>query len=1212
MNKMYISIILTCIMLSVVQTNAFQQQQPVKLTQTVTKALPVNMKAYVTPAFIAMAKDNKPNAVIVKVDKQGDSDMALTIQKSLKNKWGILFPIVDYEAAKKSDKNLILYGHVNANTPLRQLNANSLVGNNEFGYEVRTIINALDWKKDVIYIGGNTHQEIEEGLKVLLEKVSNPSKIAYLISCKGWDKRATQKEVADLINGMKSHYAKDDANRSQLAIRDLLKVPANAYLMTGDDAYVKAFIEMQNIVFQNYGKSRLGKVETPPSFIFHLYPQYIYAVENSTVFTAQDRLKSAEFMRLMVEQMMLHWELKDPLLFYKESRQDYLTNHSSFACRSVSSSARYLNTRYNYEPAKFWIAVADNGFAGVAPNPFSPEDAAGYQYLVYQIFIDYALASGQYDLNFFKNKTFTDYMHYSKFQVNHLGYTAGFGDANPIGHSSAYPILRKSIDILDDKESEYILNLMEKRNPYLVKDGSREIKKVLAPPGINSLGLNYQAVVPFKQAQYEVANYYKLPVLDKAVFRNGWDDNADFLSITGINGDGYNHGHFDANGISQYISGDRLWLWEGDYIRKFPNDHNSIVVSRNGKLTDQSRSLVKRRKSSLSQVKTAINNKDRSLSLLSMLLEDYNGVNWTRNINFAGKGGFWVIDELDIQQDGHYITEAYWRSIGTMEPKDQTVKFVQRKSDDKNIANHFFITEGNGASRFTKTMFEAGHGRKDGFLTAYKFGSKNTKQVIQRLNGDYKKGDKQLFVNFLQAIPGGAPKAPIIKKISPEAFIAESNNVLRLAVLNNFNNDQVNITAEACFIGPEGIIARGATRIKIGGLDWKSETKTDIALDLPEGLTKDALNSLLVKLGAKGELVKPQALKNLEVKNEKVSAKINNSTLITSVAAGDEIFATGAQDGTFTLNDNKGVVISSHKFPSAISAISAVPTATGLFWAVATVPESLKTAEGKVHLLNAEAEVLWKMPIPTYQKRNGTVNTLFTANLGPQNGVAIIAGAESWHYYAFSISGKQLWKQPIFHGATVGAAGDMDGNGVDDIAAGGEYYYHSTILNGKVLPHKTTSPWDYSVAVTDLNNDKLKEAVYGRGDGFIYVEAAPANPIRNWRLNVGGRPIAIVAIENNAAKIAVANELGDIVFVTGDGASTKTVHLPAAITDMKLFNGKLLASAIDGFVYVVDLNGAVLAKYAYEYDIDSFYKPAIAVSGNTAIVFSGRKTFYIN
>src|SRR5690606_12765004 len=107
------------------------------------------------------------------------------IQKSLKKIWKVEFPIVDWAAAKKSDKNLILYGNVNANTALRQLNANFILGDNALGYELRTIFNALDWKKDVIYIGGDNEQDIKEALSALSDKVKDPSKIPFFVTCKG-------------------------------------------------------------------------------------------------------------------------------------------------------------------------------------------------------------------------------------------------------------------------------------------------------------------------------------------------------------------------------------------------------------------------------------------------------------------------------------------------------------------------------------------------------------------------------------------------------------------------------------------------------------------------------------------------------------------------------------------------------------------------------------------------------------------------------------------------------------------------------------------------------------------------------------------------------------------------------------------------------------------------------------------------------------------
>ncbi|MEJ5961591.1 hypothetical protein [Pedobacter immunditicola] len=1199
-------IILVVLLCTRVTAQSLQQQSQLRLVQTTTKSFPSEIKAYFPAEFISMGNGKSANAVIVKIDRD-DKNRALTIQKELKRSWGLEFPIVDWEMAKTTNGNLILYGAVNDNTPLRQLNANSILGNNTLGYELRTIPNALDWKRDVLYIGAHNDQDLKEGLSVLTAKVKTPDRIPYLVACKGWDKPVDKAALTNMVNIVKQHYKNNGSYvLTQTVISEMLKQTADLYKMTGNDVYAKTFAEMQNLMFQNFGKTLNGRTETAPSFTFYLYPQFIYTIENSKAFTANDRLKSAEFIRRIVEEMMVHWEMKIPLDLYHASKQDYLTNHACFASRSVSSSARYLLSRYDYAPAKFWTAVADNAFAGVAPNPFSPEDAAGYQYLVYQIFIDYALASGKYDLNFFNNQNFVSYLNFAKFQLNHLGYTAGFGDAYPIGHNSAYPILKQSLNILGDKESEYIIDLIESRSQHLIANRKTEKVSVM-PPGKHTFGLNYQAVVPFKLEQYGVAGLYEKPTLDKAVFRSGWDKHADFMSITGINGDGYNHSHFDANGISQYISGDRLWLFEGDYIKKFPNDHNAIVVSKDGKLTDQSRSLKVRRKSSLSQVLAAVNTTERTASLISLLLEEYNGLNWTRNINYAAKNGFWVIDELDILQDGRYIAEANWRSTGTMVPQGQSVKFTQKKSDDKQVANHFFITEGNGAAQVTKSVWDAGHGRKDGNLSGYSYSDRSTRYVIQRINGDYKKGDKQLFVNFMQAVPGSSPKAPVVRKLSPTAFLAESIGVFRLAVINHYTGENIDIEADACFVGPEGIVARGAKRIKIGNINWKSAIKKDIALDLPGDFNQVEVNKFLAKTISEAETLKPKPFADLPVKEVKIASSNNYKAPISVTASGDDRFAVGSKDGLLSITDMEGKLVASYQFPRAVSAITSVKTPSGLCWAVATAG----SGDGKVYYLNELAEVIWEQTIPVYQKRNGTVTTLFTANIGRLNGPAIIAGSDSWHYYAFSVGGEQLWKQTIFHGATVGAAGDMDGNGVDDIAAGTEYYYHSIIQNGKVMPHKVTSPWDYAVAVTDLNNDGLKEAVFGRGDGFIYVQGVDKNPVKQWRLNVGGKPTSIVALTGQTAKIAVANELGNIVFVDGGGQVTDSLNLPAGLTDLKLWKNQLLALCMDGNIYNVDFKGKVLAKFPYIRDSSSTFEPKITVSDKVALVFSGNKTFTI-
>ena len=67
---------------------------------------------------------------------------------------------------------------------------------------------------------------------------------------------------------------------------------------------------------------------------------------------------------------------------------------------------------------------------------------------------------------------------------------------------------------------------------------------------------------------------------DKLSLRGGWGPDDDYLLLQGF-GDGQ-HGHPDANAISQYQANGRLFLAESDYIRRMPKQHNMVMVIRDG------------------------------------------------------------------------------------------------------------------------------------------------------------------------------------------------------------------------------------------------------------------------------------------------------------------------------------------------------------------------------------------------------------------------------------------------------------------------------------------------------------------------------------------------------------------------------------------------------------------------------------------------------
>lgn len=1180
-----------------------------KLERELTKTIPANTKAYRGVEYISMAKKGGlANTVIVKADKEENNQLGLILQKELAKAWRVDIPLVDWDEARNGDKNIILFGKAKNNMALRELDASNLLGNNDKGYEIRTIPNALSWKKDVIYINGTSESDFKQAINVLLKKATNPDKIKFFIDCKGWDKKNALKDNQDFIKELLDHYAKDDSRRNNLAIQDLLAKPVYKYKMTGDDAYVKTFSEMMNIILERYDKF-LGENKTPPTFEFHVFPTYLYTVENSKSFSDVDRLKAIEFMRRIAEDTMNYWEMVEPMKFYDAGTTGYITNHSCFASRTTSAIARYLLTRYDYEPARYWKEVSDNGFDGVAPQPYSPEDAAGYQYLVYRIFIDYAIASGRYKMDFFRAPLFQGYLRFAKAQYNHLGYLAGYGDANAIGHYSSHPFLRQAIELFDDNEAKYLLKLIDRNN----NGKGIETKIDLPTPGADTHGLNYFLLNDFKQEQYKIKNFFRTPLLDKAIFRSGWDNHADFLTVTGINGDGRNHGHFDANSISQYIVGDRLWLWEGDYIKKFPDDHNSMIVTRDGKNFDFSRSFRVRNKAAASQVKVALESSNKAQSFLSLLLEQYNGVNWTRNINYLAKKGLWIIDEVDILTSGNYGIEIYWRSLGNMQLKDQSVQFTQKASAD-NVPNNFFVVEGTGAARFTKTFFEGGHGgRRDGNLTGYKKAyDLNTRQIVQRKQGDYQKGDKLYYVNFMHAAEGQNSVAPKIHKIQENVYTVNSGKDYHLAVIGNYKSKSIEIEANKCFLGPEGILASGAKTIIIGAYKWHSETPRDVVIDYKEALN-GAYLAILKEEFEKGKLIlpsNPEIIKIAENKSENIKSLKSN---VSSIAKQDNQIALGTADGNFTIIDEKGNTLFEHKFAKEITAICPIKTNKGIKWAVAVFPENLVDLKATLHLIDEDRKVAWVNTITSWHKRNGTIVTMFTAKLDNSGELAIIAGSQAWHYYAFSHdTGKQIWRRPITHGATVGAAGDMNGDGFDDIALGAEYYYHQLgDHKGGVSKTFSASPWNYAVMIKDLDGDGKKEAIFGRGDGWLYVNVPEGNDFKTWRANVGGKPIAIVDIENGPVKLATATEMGDVVYLDGLGQVVKYTKLPAQLTDLKVLNKNLLATCIDGYSYLLDLEGNILAKFSYNYDFNSIYQTKIIAEAGSAVFYAGKNVYLV-
>lgn len=90
----------------------------------------------------------------------------------------------------------------------------------------------------------------------------------------------------------------------------------------------------------------------------------------------------------------------------------------------------------------------------------------------------------------------------------------------------------------------------------------------------------------------------------------------------------------------------------------------------------------------------------------------------------------------------------------------------------------------------------------------------------------------------------------------------------------------------------------------------------------------------------------------------------------------------------------------------------------------------------------------------------------------------------------------------------------------------------------------------------------------------------------------------------------LATDTGVITFIDVLGKKMGATYLSAPVTDMKLWDGELLATARDGYAYALDLQGQVQSKIRFQYNINSVHPSKITVTGKTAVL-SPDSTVYL-
>ncbi|MDP6778488.1 MAG: hypothetical protein QGI83_17165, partial [Candidatus Latescibacteria bacterium] len=655
-------------------------------------------QSYAVPTHIDLIADGRPDALIARPEQDEFAPLADEFADRFVASTGVRLPIVpEGEASSAIDGRspLIVLGN-SASGPLAlRLYANKLIGADvrypgEGGYELRAFPNAMDLRTSVVFLGGSSPQGARAAMDdffALLGSGSGTS-IPFTLRWSCPERRAPSPlSEADIEREVQRAWETLGAfqwQRYRSACGQFCR-SAEHYYLSGDDSYGRLCARLLEVLSANWEEED----PEPPTFVMDQVVMALDQVEESAGMSDEDRLRGAELVRKIAETTMEFWEMREPKQRYDEGKLGPIWNHQTYPARSIAHAAQYLKARFDIPAADYWEAVVDHLFRGQITCDQPLEDSANYQWSVAKHTIAYVLATGRLT-EYFTNGSLQSALEYAIASHGPAGNEATHGDAwQPFG-SIAGALFQQAVTRYRDPRYAYLLSLVGGKArgmwQYPTDIEPREPE--------DHIGLRTFVVDPARSAAYGIEGIPSDRVLDKVVFRSGWDPEADYMMLDGLNVG--NHKHIDANAIIRYSTQGRYWLVDMDYIRAVPKHHNSIVVVRDGEGPDIS-PTSRRDAQVISEPPLAaelICSSGTECSGLSQSrLYDYGGLDWDRHIFWKAKDFTVVIDRLRAVEPGHYITQAFWRSLGETSLEGSVLRVCQNGEPQQ----HFCIVNGDGA-----------------------------------------------------------------------------------------------------------------------------------------------------------------------------------------------------------------------------------------------------------------------------------------------------------------------------------------------------------------------------------------------------------------------------------------------------------------------------------------------------------------------------------
>lgn len=901
-------------------------------------------------------------------------------------------------------------------------------------------------------------------------------------------------------------------------------------------------------------------------------------------------------------------------------------NHDVFPALSLYFGASYFIKYYGLPESEEWLARGRQIFVGNTSN-INLDEGSDYLMHVPSVTLDYAMATGD---DRFLSKGLRPSADLNALMIDNLGTMSGGGDVYPFGFSSAYKwdhsnVMNAASWFFDEPIYQFLLertrtgpfdgqNMDDLKYPfhrYLTdKVNTDEI-----PEGSYPLVKSY----PVEQGVYDELLKERPEGLDvpqsetfhKLAFREGLELEDSYLMLDGFSAG--RHGHHDGNTIIKYSSEGRIFIGDRDYIERGPKYHTGVMVIKDG---------IQEEKPPLASLKWAAD--ANGIGISRSVVPNYNGADWDRAIVSPGGRFFIIYDQMTFNEDGDYILENTWQTLGEpnikrdrFEVEQQGAKMVIQSLDNSDLRMY------NRYGHFIKYW-------KDYYPYPYA----DEENVLREVKEEtaYQAGDTDQFINVLSS--GTAGKGTVkTKRLNETTLSIQEDRTDWLAQWGDLETTPLTSDGAFHLVSEDEMLLAEVEQLRLGEqqlsfaqpvmVKLDRETQTWQAHTLKGGLTQydedgNPIDDGLVESGhfsfskkdfkqIMREMTPPEEADKLEKPQHPQPTGANNwkkaydfQRNVTSSAYGDlngdgqDEIILGGDDGQVDVIDPEGRVTWSFRAQGRVNEVSVQE--------IDDVPlVFVATEEWMLHVLNADGEEMWQHEFPhgTYQTSEVKGNLLGLTNVrvaypnGRDEDPWIMVGTQFRHIYGLTVEGEVIYNDlAYYYGIEDMEFADVDGDGKDEGFIGTEYYYYHVWDNKSLADRYGFSDgpgWKVVDVVENWHGGDLPVAALGTKEHRLHVVQYKDGDVEElWRKNVGGEVNDITHGDfngNGETELLVGSDGFQFYVFDPDGTERVRTSLEDRVLSVNGLHHEAdpyLVSADNGRLYQLSDTGEVTQKAVFK------------------------------